>query len=137
MTENNDHEGAVEFGARGMLRTPQFYMLWTVFMFAGISGLMVIYCIKLFGIDALEHHGVAGAGPVILAVDNLPCELSLDASREFSRALAPYAGAIVRADYTAPFEALHLPEAVKRALILHQGAFTPGYGFMEKFIQKS
>ena len=81
--------------------------------------------------------GVAGAGPVVLAVDNLPCELSLDASREFSRALAPYAGAIVRADYTAPFEALHLPEAIKRALILHQGAFTPGYGFMEKFIQKS
>jgi MFS family permease len=47
-----------------MLRTPQFYMLWSVFMFAGISGLMVIYCIKLFGIDALEHHGVAGAGAI-------------------------------------------------------------------------
>jgi OFA family oxalate/formate antiporter-like MFS transporter len=63
-TENNDHEGAVEFRARDMLRTPQFYMLWSVFMFAGISGLMVIYCIKLFGIDALEHHGVAGAGAI-------------------------------------------------------------------------
>ncbi len=63
-TENNDHEGAVEFRARDMLRTPQFYMLWCVFMFAGISGLMVIYCIKLFGIDALEHHGVAGAGAI-------------------------------------------------------------------------
>ena len=64
VTENNDHEGAVEFRARDMLRTPQFYMLWSVFMFAGISGLMVIYCIKLFGIDALEHHGVAGAGAI-------------------------------------------------------------------------
>jgi MFS family permease len=64
VTENNDHEGAVEFRARDMLRTPQFYMLWFVFMFAGISGLMVIYCIKLFGIDALEHHGVAGAGAI-------------------------------------------------------------------------
>jgi OFA family oxalate/formate antiporter-like MFS transporter len=64
VTENNDHEGAVEFRAREMLRTPQFYMLWSVFMFAGISGLMVIYCIKLFGIDALEHHGVAGAGAI-------------------------------------------------------------------------
>jgi MFS family permease len=47
-----------------MLRTPQFYMLWSVFMFASIAGLMVIYCIKLFGIDALEHHGVAGAGAI-------------------------------------------------------------------------
>jgi OFA family oxalate/formate antiporter-like MFS transporter len=64
VTQNNDHEGAVEFRARDMLRTPQFYMLWSVFMFAGISGLMVIYCIKLFGIDALEHHGVAGAGAI-------------------------------------------------------------------------
>jgi len=54
----------VEFRARDMLRTPQFYMLWSVFMFAGISGLMVIYCIKLFGIDALEYHGVAGAGAI-------------------------------------------------------------------------
>ena len=64
VTENNDHEGAVEFRARDMLRTPQFYMLWSVFMFAGISGLMVIYCIKLFGIDALEYHGVTGAGAI-------------------------------------------------------------------------
>jgi MFS family permease len=64
VTENNDHEGAVDFRARDMLRTPQFYMLWSVFMFAGVSGLMVIYCIKLFGIDALEHHGVTGASAI-------------------------------------------------------------------------
>jgi OFA family oxalate/formate antiporter-like MFS transporter len=64
VTQNNDHEGAVEFRARDMLRTPQFYMLWSVFMFAGVSGLMVIYSIKLFGIDALEHHGITGAGAI-------------------------------------------------------------------------
>jgi len=63
-SENGDHEGAVEFRARDMLRTPQFYMLWTVFMFAGIAGLMVIYCIKLFGVDALEYNGVIGAGAI-------------------------------------------------------------------------
>lgn len=61
--ENGDH-GAVEYRAREMLRTPQFYVLWTTFMFAGIAGLMVIYCIKLFGIDALEHRGVANAGAI-------------------------------------------------------------------------
>ena len=64
VTESNDHEGAVEFRARDMLRTPQFYMLWVAFMFAGIAGLMVIYCIKLFGIDALENQGIANAGAV-------------------------------------------------------------------------
>jgi MFS family permease len=63
-SENGDHEGAVEFRARDMLRTPQFYMLWVAFMFAGIAGLMVIYCIKLFGIDALENQGIANAGAV-------------------------------------------------------------------------
>jgi len=62
--EKGASDGAVEFGARDMLRTPQFYMLWSVFMFAGIAGLMVIYCIKLFGIDALEFHGVADAGVI-------------------------------------------------------------------------
>ena len=61
--DKGDH-GAVEYRARDMLRTPQFYMLWTTFMFAGIAGLMVIYCIKLFGIDALEYRGVADAGVI-------------------------------------------------------------------------
>jgi MFS family permease len=63
-SENAAQQGAVDFRARDMLRTPQFYMLWTVFMFAGIAGLMVIYCIKLFGIDALENRGVADAGAI-------------------------------------------------------------------------
>ncbi len=63
-SEDGDHEGAIEFRARDMLRTPQFYMLWSVFFAAGVAGLMVIYCIKLFGIDALEHNGIAGAGAI-------------------------------------------------------------------------
>jgi len=36
-----------------MLCTPQFYMLWTMFIFGALAGLMVIGIIKLFGIDAL------------------------------------------------------------------------------------
>ena len=64
VSDNNDHEGAIEFRARDMLRTPQFYMLWSVFIFTGIAGLMVIYCIKLFGIDALEYRGIIDAGAI-------------------------------------------------------------------------
>ena len=56
--------GAVDFDARAMLRTPQFYMLWLVFVFSALAGLMVIYSIKLFGIDALEHHGIVGAAGI-------------------------------------------------------------------------
>ena len=58
------HDGAVDFSAREMLRTPQFYMLWSVFIFSALAGLMVIYCIKLFGIDALQHRGIADAGAI-------------------------------------------------------------------------
>jgi OFA family oxalate/formate antiporter-like MFS transporter len=60
----NNGSGAVEYEARAMLHRPQFYMLWSVFVFSALAGLMVIYCIKLFGIDALEHQGVANAGAV-------------------------------------------------------------------------
>jgi MFS family permease len=51
--------GDVDFTTGEMLRTPQFYLLWSTFVFSGLAGLMVIYCIRLFGIDALRH-GSAG-----------------------------------------------------------------------------
>ena len=49
--------GAVNFTASEMLATPQFYMLWLMFVGSGLAGLMVIYCIRLFGIDALQASG--------------------------------------------------------------------------------
>jgi MFS family permease len=45
--------GHVNFDSHEMLRTPQFYMLFMTFVFSALAGLMVIYCINLFGIDAL------------------------------------------------------------------------------------
>ena len=50
--------GLTEFQPGEMLKTPQFYMTWITFLFSAIAGLMVIYCIKLFGIDALKANGV-------------------------------------------------------------------------------
>lgn len=44
--------GLVDFSSAEMARTPQFYMLWLMFFFSAMAGLMVISCIKLFGIDA-------------------------------------------------------------------------------------
>lgn len=47
---------------RKMLATPQFYMLWMMFIFGAMAGLMVIGIIKLFGIDALqERSGMTAA----------------------------------------------------------------------------
>ena len=53
--------GGKGFETRQMLKTPQFYSIWLVFLSSAIAGLMVIYCIQLFGIDALAFHGVENA----------------------------------------------------------------------------
>ncbi|MFA5285094.1 MAG: OFA family MFS transporter [Smithellaceae bacterium] len=53
--------GMNEFESGQMMKTPQFYMTWFTFLFSAIAGLMVIYCIKLFGIDALQASGMTVA----------------------------------------------------------------------------
>jgi MFS family permease len=54
--------GGIEFNPKQMLATKQFYAIWIVFIFSALAGLMVIYCIKLCGIDTLEYNGVVNAG---------------------------------------------------------------------------
>lgn len=63
-TANGANATGREFTASEMLKTHQFYLLWLIFMFSALAGLMVIYCIRLFGIDALSFHGVADAGTI-------------------------------------------------------------------------
>jgi OFA family oxalate/formate antiporter-like MFS transporter len=46
-----------DFTASEMLRRPQFYGLWVMFIFSGMAGLMTIGIIKLFGIEALQERG--------------------------------------------------------------------------------
>jgi OFA family oxalate/formate antiporter-like MFS transporter len=49
--------GSLDFASGQMLRKPQFYQLWVMFIFGAMAGLMVIGTIKLFGIDALQGAG--------------------------------------------------------------------------------
>ncbi len=79
--------------------------------------------------------GVGGVGPVILAVSNLPCELPVESSTEFSRALMQFAPAIVDADYSVPFDRCNLPDEIKRALILYQGELTPDFTYLEQYVK--
>lgn len=74
--------------------------------------------------------GVEGHGPVILAVDNLPCELPRDSSEHFSHALRGLLPAIAAADYTAPLEDAGLPESLRRAVIVYQGRLTKDYQYL-------
>ena len=78
--------------------------------------------------------GVAGRGPVVLAVGNLPCELSRESSEAFSAALSPFVPALAATDFSASYARLRLPPELHRALILHHGEFTPGYEYMREFV---
>jgi saccharopine dehydrogenase (NAD+, L-lysine-forming) len=79
--------------------------------------------------------GWEGMGPVILAVDNLPCELALEASQYFSDALARFIPAIARENYKAAFDKCSLPEEIRKAVILWKGKLTPDYLYMAAFLE--
>ncbi len=81
-----------------------------------------------------SENGVAGLGPVILAVDNLPSELPRESSNDFSEMLRPFVPAIAGADYSVSFDKCVLPEEVKKAVILYQGQLTPDYRYLEKYL---
>lgn len=76
--------------------------------------------------------GVAGRGPVVLAVDNLPAEFPQDASESFGDSLFPFLRGLVAADYEVSFEHLSLPAAVLNAVVAHAGELTPRYRYLEE-----
>ena len=78
--------------------------------------------------------GVAGDGPVIMAVDNLPCELPIEASTSFGQALLPFIPALAACDFSVDFEACDLPPELKGATIVYHGELTPDYRYLKQFI---
>ena len=78
--------------------------------------------------------GVAGAGLVIMAVDNLPCELPRESSEHFSKVLSDMVGDLGDADWSADFADLDLPSHLKRAVIVHQGELTPDFAHLEEHL---
>ncbi|MBL7010252.1 MAG: MFS transporter, partial [Candidatus Marinimicrobia bacterium] len=60
-TQNSTSKNSRDYDSNQMLKTPEFYMIWATFIFSALSGLMVIYCIRLFGVDALVYNGVENA----------------------------------------------------------------------------
>jgi alpha-aminoadipic semialdehyde synthase len=80
------------------------------------------------------RDGVEGRGPVIMSIDNLPAEISLESSVFFSTALKSLVPLIAAADFSGDFENCGLPDSVKKAAILYCGKFTPDYEYIKKFI---
>ncbi|MCF8068184.1 MAG: hypothetical protein K9L30_06340 [Desulfobacterales bacterium] len=79
--------------------------------------------------DAIISEGVT-----VMAVDNLPCEFSMESSIFFSNVLKEYANDIVSADFKKSLSDIELPYPIKKALILHNGELTDDYAYMKHYI---
>jgi alpha-aminoadipic semialdehyde synthase len=79
--------------------------------------------------------GVSGHGPVVMAVDNLPCELPRESSASFSSTLLKFVPALANADFTLPFDRLDLPRELKDAIIVYQGQLTKNYEYLKHHLQ--
>jgi len=79
--------------------------------------------------DGYEREGI-----VVMAVDNLPCELPKESSKAFSNSLFSFIPSIVKADFTVDFDKLELPSEIKKAVILYHGELTPDYSYINKFL---
>lgn len=83
-----------------------------------------------------NKEGFEGQGIAVMAVTNLPCEFSADASRQFSSELAPMLPGIVNADFdAATAEEAGLPEPILGATIMWKGVFREPFRYMEAYVE--
>ncbi len=79
--------------------------------------------------------GYEGDGLVVMAVDNLPCELPKESSESFSKILLRFIPEIMDADFRIDdFNSIVLPDEIKNAVVLYKGRLTPAYSYINKFL---
>ena len=81
-----------------------------------------------------HHTGLDGEGVNVMAVTNLPCEFSRDASVRFSEDFEPLLSSLASAKLDGMLEESGLDDALIRATILWKGKLTPGFGYMEEYL---
>ena len=70
----------------------------------------------------------------VMSIDNLPCELSQDASEHFSSVLAHHIPALMNIDFSESFGALQLDAELKDAFIVYKGQLTPKFEYLKEFL---
>jgi len=80
--------------------------------------------------------GIHKGGPLMMTVDNLPCELPRESSTSFGTALYPFVNAIASADFWVSWEELDLPLEIKNAIILYNGKLTKDYAYLQEIVDK-
>jgi saccharopine dehydrogenase (NAD+, L-lysine-forming) len=81
------------------------------------------------------HDGHLGPGIVLLAVDNLPCELPNDSSTFFSNQLRPFVPGLLAADYDSSLETSGLPPEIQKAVIVYNGKLTRDYEYLNAHLR--
>ncbi len=91
-------------------------------------------CYVFHPATATITEGYAGPGPVVMAVDNLPCEIPLEASQYFSASLRGFIAQFGKLDLTAGDFEERLPEPLKKAMIVRRGALVAPFEFLKEYI---
>lgn len=81
--------------------------------------------------------GHKGKGLLMMTVDILPSELPRESSEFFSSALYPFVKSIAECDLNKQYPEINLPAEIKKALILLRGEFTPGYEYIEQYLNQT
>jgi len=79
--------------------------------------------------------GNEGNGVIVVARDNLPCEIPGEASTSFGEALVNFVPRLLAAHSSGKIDVMELPPELKRALILHDGKLTKDYAYLKKFLK--
>jgi len=87
-------------------------------------------------VSGKTQDGHLGEGIVILAVDNLPCELPNDSSTFFSNQLKPFVPGLLAADYACTLEASGLPPEIQKAVIVYNGRLTRDFEYLNAHLRK-
>ena len=82
------------------------------------------------------RDGYAGHGPVVMAVDNLPCELPLESSEHFSTSLRDFIAEFAAADLSATDGLRPLSEPLRKSVIAHRGALLPPFEYIKDCLRQ-
>ncbi len=85
-------------------------------------------------VSETAKDGYEGQGPVIMAIDNLPCEIPVESSIQFSKTLMKFIPEIIKADFSKSFEDCGLPHEIKNGVILYGGKLTDNFKYLENYL---
>lgn len=84
----------------------------------------------------VSEDGVFADGVTVMSIDNLPCELSLDASQHFSNILKDYMENLMSVDLQKSFDDCGLIDELAGAVIVYKGQLTPKYQYLQTFLDE-